>query len=284
MLLQPVIEIGRAAADRIEAAGHAGIIVEEKRPGHPVTAADRETDRFLRERLMLLLSCGWLSEETTDSRDRLSQRRVWVVDPLDGTKEFAAGVPEYAVSVALVEDHHPVLGVVVHAASRAAYWAVRGSGAYAEGRRVHVTDGDRLLASRTELARGEFDAFERDWRIEPSGSIALKLARVAAGEAAATLSRGPKAEWDVCAGSLIVEEAAGIVTSRDGAPLLFNTESARVDGIVAGAASAHRRTLDTVRRLQRMPGAGREQLDRSLVEDEERRRLQSQHLFRGHQR
>jgi myo-inositol-1(or 4)-monophosphatase len=251
-MIEPVIEIAGAAGDAIEEVRRNPVVAEDKEPGHQVTVADRTADDLLRERLRALLPCAWLSEETVDSPDRLAESWLWVVDPLDGTKEFIAGVPEYAVSVALVADRRPVLAVVWHPPARRAFWAVRGAGAHSHDGPLRVGEGRRILASRTEMKRGEFDPFGEKWDIEARGSIALKLALVARGDAALTLSRGPKSEWDVCAGVLLVEEAGGIVTAVSGDPFQFNGETARVDGIVAGAPDAWRRGFDVVRRLGRV--------------------------------
>jgi myo-inositol-1(or 4)-monophosphatase len=171
------------------------------------------------------------------------------VDPLDGTKEYIAGLPEYAVSIALVEHGRPVLGVVWQPDSETGCHAIRGAGAYGGAGVLKVREGRSLLASRTELARDEFGPFADEWSIAASGSIALKLARVAAGEAALTLSRGPKGEWDVCAGALLVEEAGGIVTDAHGMPFAFNGLTGFVGGILAGAPGAWRRGLERVNAL-----------------------------------
>lgn len=256
-LLGPVIDATRAAGECIEDSRRSGIIAREKAAGHPVTAADTVADALLRERLPSLLSCGWLSEETRDSPRRRSQSLCWIVDPLDGTKEFIAGIPEYTVSVALVDQGRPVLSVVLRPALGVVYSAIAGGGAHVALDRIRVREGTMLLASRTELDRGEFAPFAGEWRIEASGSIALKLARVAAGDAALTLSRGRKGEWDVCAGVLLVEEAGGIVTDVSGDRLRFNGESGYVQGVVAGAPVAWERTMERVRRLPPLPGGRR---------------------------
>jgi len=167
---------------------------------------------------------------------------VWIVDPLDGTKEFITGVPEYAVAVALVEDGEPVLGVVHNPVTGETFWAERGGGAVLNGQPIHVAEGRVVLASRSETKRGEFTPFE-DWEVRPVGSIQYKLALVAAGQGAVTWSRGPKHEWDVCAGALIVREAGGLATELAGTPLRYNRPRPKVRGILAGAPQAHARAL-----------------------------------------
>lgn len=244
-VVEAAVEAGRVI-ERIQAAG---FDVRQKKGQGPVTEADHAADALLKERLLGLEACGWLSEETADNPDRLDQRRLWVVDPLDGTKEFVQGIPEYAVAVALVEDAVPVLGVVHNPASGITYWAVRGEGAWRDGERIRVEEGVEILASRSEMKRGEFAGFRSEWTIRHMGSIELKLARVAGGEAAVTLSRGPKWEWDVCAGALLVEEAGGVATDVFGNPLSYNQSFPKVRGVLAGAPEACHRALADVRAM-----------------------------------
>lgn len=245
-MIERVVEAAIEAGRVIEQIRAAGFDVREKKGQGPVTEADHAADALLKERLLALESCGWLSEETADHPDRLSRPRLWVVDPLDGTKEFVQGIPEYSVAVALVEHSAPVLGVVHNPASRVTYWALRGEGAWRDGAPIRVGEGDTLLASRSEIKRGEFAGFRQEWDIHHVGSIEFKLAQVAAGEAAVTLSRGPKWEWDVCAGALIVEEAGGIATDVFGGVFQYNQPFPKVRGVLAGAPEAYGRALADV--------------------------------------
>lgn len=216
----------------------------------PVTTADLKADSILREGLTEdFPGTGWLSEETRDDYSRLDKKMVWVVDPIDGTKEFVSGIPEYAVSVALVEYGLPVLAVVYNPATEELFAAAHGQGAWLNGEAINaehtLTAKPVLLASRSEIRRGEFEPFEPFAEIRPCGSIAYKLALVAAGIADATFSLGPKNEWDIAAGVLLVSESGGNVTNRSGAPFTFNQHSTLVDGIVATT----KRALRPVRML-----------------------------------
>ena len=269
-----VIAAAREAGEAIQRVRADAFDVEQKRDSAgPVTEADRQADALLKDRLLDLDPCAWLSEETADSRARLAAPRLWVVDPLDGTKEFIEGVPQYTVAIALVDDGRPVLGVVHNPATGETFWAERGKGAYfgkgeagraepigvqgargkgqreeGSGKRITVAEGATVLASRSEIRRGEFEPFEHDWDLRPIGSIQYKLALVAAGEAAVTWSRGPKHEWDVCAGALIVEEAGGIATDLFGHPLVFNQPFPKTKGVLAGAPETYARALKALRR------------------------------------
>jgi myo-inositol-1(or 4)-monophosphatase len=220
----------------------------------PVTTADLKADNILREGLLKdFPDTGWLSEETRDDHSRLDKKMVWVVDPIDGTKEFVGGIPEYAVSVALVEHGQPILATVYNPASEELFSAASGQGAWLNGKTINaehkLTSKPMLLASRSEIKRGEFKPFESSARIKPCGSIAYKLALLAAGIADATFSLGPKNEWDIAAGVLLVSESGGIVTNRSGAPFTFNQRSTLVDGIIATTKDA----LEPVRRLIEQP-------------------------------
>ena len=225
--------------------------VRHKGPDQPVTDADLAADALLAERLLAdRADYGWLSEETVDRPARLERRRVWVVDPIDGTRSFIAGYPEFAISIGLVEDGRPVVGVIHNPARDEMFWALRGEGAFlreggagGEARRLAVAPLaggtlPSLLASRSELRRGEFDGLQ-DHEIHEVGSTAYKMAGVAAGRAHAFLSRGPKSEWDVAAGTLIVQEAGGVVTDLGGRDLRFNRADTRIDGILAAGPGAH---------------------------------------------
>ncbi len=233
-----------ALIQEIQAEG--GVEASSKEDLSPVTRADREADSLLKLELLRLAPVAWLSEETADNPERLAQERLWVVDPLDGTKEFMKGLPEYSVAVALVEHGEPVLGVVHNPVTGDTFSAARGLGAYRNGSPIQVREGNRILASRSETARGEFEPFESAWDVRPIGSIELKLALVAAGEAAVTFSRGPKHEWDVCAGALIVTEAGGLATDVFGGPLHYNRAFPKVKGILAGAVDACARVREQI--------------------------------------
>ncbi len=244
------------------------LTVREKEPGQPVTAADLAADRILRETLTgERPDYGWLSEETKDRADRLARKRVWIVDPVDGTRSFVEGVPEFALSVGLAEEGVVVVGVVCNPAAGSLYWAIRGRGAFAADLDDGVPRAERrlamrkarggtptMLASRHEVADGEFEPFlARGWRVKGAGSTACKLARLAAGEGDVFLSRGPKSEWDVCAGDLLVAEAGGSVTDLRGVPFRYNRLDPALYGVLATAAGLHEDVLSVLRSVPETP-------------------------------
>ncbi|MGD1027617.1 3'(2'),5'-bisphosphate nucleotidase CysQ [Candidatus Binatus soli] len=222
-----------------------GYEIGSKGHDNPVTAADLEADRAIKQLLRdPFPGYGWLSEETADNDDRLECRRVWIVDPLDGTKEFIKGIPEFAVAIALVEDGVPVLGVTYNPIKREMYWAARGAGCHLNTRRVRVTRTRTLkratvLASRSETARGEWQVFRGMLKVSPTGSVAYKLAMVAAGKADATFTRSPKSEWDIASGAALVIEAGGTITDIKGREIRFNQRIVKLEGLIADNTALH---------------------------------------------
>ena len=230
--------------------------VSEKGHDSPVTEADVETDRCIRAAVTAAFpDDGWLSEETRDTPERLSRRRVWVVDPLDGTKEFIQRIPEFCVCVALVDAGRPILGVIYNPVRDELFAAEQGQGTTLNGRPVRVSgtaelSAARMLASRSESARGEWDAFKDDFHVELTGSVAYKLALIAAGQGDGTFSLTPKNEWDICAGAALIVEAGGHITDRHAQPLIFNRRDPLLPGIIATNA----RLFDPVIALLRRRG------------------------------
>jgi len=212
--------------------------VQEKSKNNPVTTADLEANRVIRETIQKNFSeDGWLSEEDADDTKRLSLSRVWVIDPIDGTKEFIEGVPQFAVSIGFVVDNRAKVAVVYNPAKDRLYKAIAGGGAFLNDQPIHASarrdvDGARLLVSRSEPAK-RFKVFAERCDIKQVGSIAYRLAKVAGGDGDATLTFRNIHEWDICAGVLMVEEAGGKVIDGDGNAMLFNRESPKHRGVVA---------------------------------------------------
>ena len=230
-----VAEAGRIAAARCGGAFERW----EKRPGNPVCDIDLEVDNFLREQLGALdREAGWLSEETTDLSDRIERRRVWVVDPIDGTRDYLRQRSGWAVSAALVEDRQPVIGVL-DAPARGEHWtAAAGRGAWRNGAPIRVSGRTELAGARVPADKvPEIDADLVP--IDKPNSIALRIALVAAGEAdlAATLRWG--FEWDIAAAALIAAEAGARVSGALGQPLVFNTVSAEAFGVLVATPAIH---------------------------------------------
>jgi myo-inositol-1(or 4)-monophosphatase len=227
-----------------------GYTVASKGKDNPVTQADLEADRAIKRMLHdPFPEYGWLSEETADSADRLTRRRVWIVDPLDGTKEFIKGVPEFCVAIALIEDGAPILGVTYNPIRREMFWGARGLGCHLNTRPVRVSrtrmlHRAKVLASRSEAARGEWQVFHGRLLVSPTGSVAYKLALVAAGKGDATFTRSPKSEWDIASGAALVALAGGTITDIRGRKLSFNNRNVKLEGLIADNTLLHQQLLE----------------------------------------
>jgi myo-inositol-1(or 4)-monophosphatase len=222
-----------------------------KGPGQVLTAADLEIDRLLHETLTGAFPAdGWLSEERADDRSCLHRRRVWVVDPIDGTRAFANGLPEFAISVALLRDGAPVLGAVYNPATAERFEAERGCGAWCDGVRLGVSahealHGARLLSSRTEMRRRNWPALMPEAVFTDLSSLAYKLALVAAGRFDGLISLRTSYDWDLAAAQLLIEEGGGRLTGADGAALALNRPDPRHPGLAAaGTERLHRELLE----------------------------------------
>jgi myo-inositol-1(or 4)-monophosphatase len=216
-----------------------GVRAERKSvDGSLVTEADRLVNRVLHESLVRDQE-GWLSEESTDDLGRTEKHRVWIVDPLDGTREFVAGIPEWSISVAMVEDGRAIAGGVCNPATREIFLGSKETGVTCNGKPAHASEKDCLggavvLASRSEVGRGEWARFEQaSFAVQPMGSVAYKLARVAAGLADATWTLSPKNEWDIAAGVALVESAGGYVQFLPNSPPTFNRRATLLPGLFA---------------------------------------------------
>jgi myo-inositol-1(or 4)-monophosphatase len=219
----------------------------EKAAGSPVCDVDLEVDSFLRERLQALdPEAGWLSEETLDLSDRIERPRLWVVDPIDGTRDYLRGRPGWCVSVALVEERNPILGVL-DAPARREHWTARtGGGAWRNGKRLRVSGRSALAGARVP-SDGLTEADSDLVAVARPNSIALRIALVAAGEAdlVATLRWG--FEWDIAAAALIAAEAGATVSGALGQPLAFNSASGEAFGVLVATPAIHAAAADRLR-------------------------------------
>jgi myo-inositol-1(or 4)-monophosphatase len=227
VVLLRIEEALEAAVESIRPLLLAKIDTEYKPGNQVVTAADREANRVLRN-ILVRSNEGWLSEESTDDFTRLQKRRVWIVDPLDGTREFVAGIPEWSISVGLIEDGKPIAGGVCNPATRETFIGSMAAGVFYNGKSCRPTGKTTLSSAQILVSRSEFEAGEWEcigdspFTVKPIGSIAYKLALVAAGRADATLTLRPKHEWDVAGGVALVRAAGGHVRQLSKQRLVFN--------------------------------------------------------------
>jgi len=235
VLLDPVLDAVAAAGTAIlelYATGHA---VEYKADDSPLTRADRAAHALLAARLAAIApSIPLLSEEGEAAHARAvrgSWRELWLVDPLDGTREFISRNGEFTVNVALVRDHRPVLGVVAAPALGLTYYAAEGAGAFrrhdgapAEAIRVRpAADPPVVVGSRSHRGDSLDGLLGRlgPHELRPMGS-ALKFCLLAEGSADFYPRLGPTSEWDTAAAQAVLEAAGGAVTRLDGVPLRYN--------------------------------------------------------------
>ena len=217
--------------------------IKEKGYHNPVTTADNEADDYLKKTLLgARPSYGWLSEETVDSKVRLEKEKVWIVDPLDGTKEFIEGVPQFVVSIGLVKNGKPIVGILYNPVTDEIFHASEGCGAFLNNEKFEVSKKENIsemtiLNSRSETRRGLWDAFKENFKkLEPIGSVAYKMGLTAVGKADVFATLRPKNEWDVCAGVCLISEAGGkTINLSNGQELSFNNEKTLIEpGIIAG--------------------------------------------------
>ena len=225
--------------------------IQDKGYHNPVTTADHAADSQLKGILMEAHSdYGWLSEETVDSPDRLSKKRVWVVDPLDGTKEFIEGVPHFVVSVALVENGEPIVGVLYNPVTKEMFTAAKSEGAFLNYDPILCATKENvsemvILNSRSETRRGLWEPYDGIFgKLKAIGSVAYKLGLTAAGKADIFASLRPKNEWDICAGNCIINEAGGKLIDLNGEQRLYNQKNTLISpGLVAGEINAVDKTF-----------------------------------------
>lgn len=200
--------------------------------------AERKLSDALRQ-VLLQPGEGWLCEEDADDLARLACDIVWVIDPVDGTQEFITGVPEWSISVGLVAEGTALAGGIFNPMTAELVMGSRSCGVTYNGAPAQAAtntslDGAVVLASRQEINRGEWQRFQNcGFVVRPTGSVAYKLALVAAGLADATWTLCPKNEWDVAAGVALVNAAGGQVGFLGGGPVLFNRQQTLLPGLIA---------------------------------------------------
>jgi myo-inositol-1(or 4)-monophosphatase len=218
----------------------------------PVSEVDLAVDQLLRQRLCPAGSVfGWMSEETEDDPARLDADRLWVVDPIDGTRAYLAGFPDWAVSAALVERGRPVLAALYAPVTGEFFWAAVGEGAQLNGAPISVDQGEAFEGARVAGPKRRLDllaesapGFETVGRIH---SLALRLARVAAGTLDVALTGPESHDWDLAAADLLVHEAGGAITTLGGAVPVYNRPEPVHAALMAAGPGRHNRLLALVR-------------------------------------
>ena len=192
----------------------------------PVTEADLAVNALLSERLLAIQDAGWLSEETEDDLRRLERRVVWVVDPIDGTRAYLAGSPDWAISVALVSSGRPIAAALYAPVTDEMFLSAAGSGATLNGAHIHASRDEEIAGATFSGAKRRLESLAAiEPRIEPAArvpSLALRLARVASGALDGTFAAPNSCDWDLAAADLLVHEAGGALTPLTGELWIYN--------------------------------------------------------------
>ena len=217
----------------------------------PVSEADIAVDALLRERLLNIHDAGWLSEETEDDPARLRREEVWVVDPIDGTRAYLAGLPDWAVAAALARAGRPLVGALYAPVSDELFLSVAGQGATLNGAPIAASAGHEMAGATFSGAKRRLDSLAA---LEPRiatapriPSLALRLARVATGALDGTFVAPNSCDWDLAAADLLVHEAGGLVTTLAGERLLYNRPDPVHGALVAAGHARHARLIDLIR-------------------------------------
>jgi myo-inositol-1(or 4)-monophosphatase len=248
--------------DRLAAAvREAGLLASEALRGRPrswikgksspVSEADLAVDALLRERLLTIHDAGWLSEETEDDPARLERAEVWVVDPIDGTRAYLAGLPDWAISAALVRAGRPLVAALYAPATEELFLAIAGDGATLNGTPIAASAGEELAGARFSGAKRRLDSLAA---IEPGietmprvPSLALRLARVATGTLDGTFTAPNSHDWDLAAADLLVHEAGGMISTLTGQSLIYNRPDPVHGALVAAGRARHAVLLGLIR-------------------------------------
>ena len=216
-----------------------------KPDGSTVTEADLQIDAFLKTRLHdMRPDYGWLSEETPDTPDRLSRKRLWIVDPIDGTNSFVNGTDGWCIGAALIENGQPILAALFQPKADVFYAAALGYGAFCNKVLMMPNDGGNLAGAKllgTGRALKSFPGVSAD--ASPQIPLLLRLAHVACGKADIALSFGLRNDWDLAAGDLLVQEAGGVITQVSGAKMIYNLASPKQNGLLAAGKQRHSAAL-----------------------------------------
>lgn len=252
LITEAAREVGELALQMREQ----GLKIWSKAGGSPVTNADLHVDQQLKEHLGAARpDYGWLSEETADDPARLRQRRLFVVDPIDGTVAYMKNRPWWAVSIAVVEDGRPVAGVVHAPTLKETYLAEKGAGATLNGEPIRagdVTEIDdcAMLGDARMFLDPRWPTAWPAMRVETRNSIAYRMCLVASGAFDAAIALSPKNEWDLAAADLICTEAGAVATDHLGRAFVYNDPNPRAPSLVCAAPALHPLLIERVNHIE----------------------------------
>ncbi|HEY8574149.1 3'(2'),5'-bisphosphate nucleotidase CysQ [Phenylobacterium sp.] len=250
-----IAEAAREAGELAAELRLKGLQIDYKAGNSPVTNADLAADALLKYRLgQARPEYGWLSEETADDPLRLGRQRLFVVDPIDGTRAFLNDRPWWAVSIAVVEGERPIAGVVFAPQLHETYTAAAGAGAELNGTAIAVSGASALencgMAGDPRLF--EHPAWPIPWpamRVEQRNSTAYRMCLVASGVFDAAVAPVPKHDWDLAAADLIASEAGAFVGDHTGRPFRYNGSKPVQASLICAAPALAPLILDRVRHI-----------------------------------
>ncbi len=215
------------------------ILVNYKSRNQPVTNADIEIDNFLRTFFQKKTpSFGWVSEESTDDFSRFKTDYFWCLDPIDGTRSYISGKPEYAISLALIHGNRPILAYIYNPETKELFSAKENNGAFCNKKKIFVNENDNIISLKYAVSSSEikslmkYNFFDKE-NIIKMGSIAYKVALVAKGKIDVAISFTKKNDWDLAASDLILTEAGGSLKKINGDKILYNSKQMKIDSVLA---------------------------------------------------
>ena len=215
------------------------LVINYKSPNQPVTNADKQIDNFLFNFFKTNTpDYGWLSEESIDNNSRFKNDFFWCLDPIDGTRSYIMGKPEYTISLALIKNSSPVMGVIYNPETKDLFFAEKKRGAFCNKKKILVNknkdiDTCSVLISSSEEKKLKSYNFFADKEIITIGSIAYKIVLVAKGEFDIALSLTKKNDWDLAAADLIIKEAGGLIYQTNGGEIVYNTDKLHINSVMA---------------------------------------------------
>ena len=246
--------------DAVKDAGKIALEFEKKKinfwyksKNQPVTDADIKINDYLKSFLLEKYpNFGWLSEETVDNGSRNTQKNFWCLDPIDGTRSFLNGKPEFTISLAWMHKSIPIFGIIYNPKTEELFHAEKKNGAFCNDKKIKVNNKINIKECNLGISNSEFESLKKfpslkNLKITRMGSIAYKIALVAKGEIDIALSLTKKSDWDLAAGALIVEEAGGVITEKSGKPIIYNTDNLEIPSIIASNLRIQRKMIENIK-------------------------------------
>ncbi len=215
------------------------IKVKYKSKNQPVTNADIEINNFLFDFFKKKTpNFGWLSEESLDDKSRFESNFFWCLDPIDGTRSYILGKPEYTISLALINHFKPILGIIYNPVTKEYFYAEEHKGAFCNNAQIKVNSKKNFEVCSLAISNSEMNIFKnynffniKD--VKKIGSIAYKIALVAKGKIDVAISLTKKNDWDLAAADLLIKEANGKIMETNGEKIIYNTKNLKINSVMA---------------------------------------------------